>query len=489
MRGIVSNIWRTNRRMPFYLLTVAGIIVRLLWVVCIPNEPVSDFAGYHLLASNIYHHQGYSISGNPVAFQGVGYPFLLGWFFRLMGSTSVFYGKMFNLLFSSITLPLFCGLSLNLFKEKRLAVAFYALVVFLPNYIAYTSVLGTETIALFLFALVLFMQMQMEESFFKYVLLGLGCGILGLIKPFFLAYPLLAAAALWIKEKKLKKTLARLTISFIAMCLVIAPWTLRNYRVYKLFIPVSYNAGYMLMVNNNSANSNGMWMPLAEVPLPEELENRLEDLDISYDDFQKHPDEYAMEDPRIDSALQAEAEKWIASHPIAFIKLGLMRIQATFFSAENAGDIYSWAINSGRVGGDWLVQATQSPGIQLFLKIYLMVLSLAGLFFVLLQVGPAARMLFFKDVSIPYRVSVPLLNLFFFTAVPFLFEGQPRYAFLMLFVFVFCFLEIFPSAINGCARVWSIWQQAAGRWIESTIRAMTPPGNATKRKAPNSIGN
>jgi hypothetical protein len=166
-----------------------------------------------------------------------------------------------------------------------------------------------------------------------------------------------------------------------------------------------------------------------------------------------------------------------------------MRIQATFFSAENAGDIYSWAINSGRMGGDWLVPATQSPGIQIFLKIYLMVLSLAGLLFVLLQVGPAARMLFFKDSSIPYRVSVPLLNLLFFTAVPFLFEGQPRYAFLMLFVFVFCFLEIFPSAINGCARSWSIWQQAAGRWFESTIRAMTPPGNATKRKAQDSIGN
>jgi hypothetical protein len=107
----------------------------------------------------------------------------------------------------------------------------------------------------------------------------------------------------------------------------------------------------MLMVNNNSANSNGMWMPLTEVPLPEELKNGLEDLDISYDDFQKQPDEYAMEDPRIDLALQAEAGKWIASHPIAFIKLGLMRIQATFFSAENAGDIYSWAINSGRMGG------------------------------------------------------------------------------------------------------------------------------------------
>ena len=59
-----------------------------------------------------------------------------------------------------------------------------------------------------------------------------------------------------------------------------------------------------------------------------------------------------------------------------------------------------------------------------------------------MQLIPGVRELLVRESSISYRVSVPLMNLLFFTAVTFVYEGQPRYAFPVLFVLVFCLLEV-----------------------------------------------
>ncbi len=52
-----------------------------------------------------------------------------------------------------------------------------------------------------------------------------------------------------------RKVLARLTVPFATLIIIfvlgIAPWTLRNYRIFGTFIPVRLNVGFMLWLGNN----------------------------------------------------------------------------------------------------------------------------------------------------------------------------------------------------------------------------------------------
>lgn len=43
----------------YWRLLAAGMILRILWVLVVPVEPVSDSAAYHSFATTIYQHGVY----------------------------------------------------------------------------------------------------------------------------------------------------------------------------------------------------------------------------------------------------------------------------------------------------------------------------------------------------------------------------------------------------------------------------------------------
>ena len=105
----------------FLVITLIGSLLRYWWIRNVPNVPESDFEGYYVIATNFYHNLGISMWGNPVAFQGMGYPFVLGLFFKLTGNTEVMTGKSLNLLLSISTMfVLFLFLTSCLSKRQLL---------------------------------------------------------------------------------------------------------------------------------------------------------------------------------------------------------------------------------------------------------------------------------------------------------------------------------------------------------------------------------
>ena len=431
-----------------YLAAITGvaIFIRFWFINNIPTMQVFDFNTYQEIASNIYNHKGHSLWGQSVAWQGMGYPTALGLFYMLMGNDLVHTAKLFNCILSILSLPLMFLIFSKLSSSKAVVYGAYTLVALLPNFIAYNNVVGTEVFFTFLFALVIFLQLYLFKNWIRYPLLGITIGVAALTKPFFLAYPLVAGLYIWLKNKNGRETLALVLTASVLMIVVVSPWTLRNFNKYGSFMPISYNSGYVLYVNNNESNVTGAWMPLKEVPASPHLKNQIEaELDKNQGNEKLAP--------HLDEVLKPAAKQWIKDNPGDFARLGLLRIKQTFFSG--AWDIKAWTMNEMAETAD----EEENPisfqrNLNTFYAtadILVYLLCSAGILYLLLNIKPLLLGLFTRR-RLGAAILMPSLNTAFFLAIYFVFEGQARYNYPLLFLFVICLFIIGQKTAEGLTK-------------------------------------
>lgn len=407
-------------------LTLIGVVLRVAWIVTIHTVPFSDFAGYQANATRIFQHH----DAPAITMQGVGYPLALGMVYRLAGSNDIFVGKLFNVLLSTITMLLCYAIFKRLTTKKFQIYVAYAVVALLPNYIAYTSVLGTETLFTTLFATAVLLQLIECDWRIRAPLLGLVIGVAAITKPYFIAYPAVLALTEWLRHKDLKRILRTTVVACAVMLPVIAPVTYWNYRTLHMFVLNTYNAGINLFINSNSDNYRGGWIPLSTIHISPAFRATLLQHGMSYPNIPQDQ-RFAAVEP----LFRAEAETWIIHHPTHYLYLGFLRVDNLFFSG--ADDVRAYALN----GVSASLQTTSAP-LSVFSRvadalIYLLSIS-AWLVLLLGLQRILATVLRRRDALAP-QVVIPVLNIVFFTCVFFATEGQPRYAFPVLFLSAFCF--------------------------------------------------
>ena len=245
--------WMKNNKSQVITLgsfVVLGTLLRLWFVLNIPTDQLFDFDTYYQLAVNVSTGQGYTLGGYPVAWQGMLYSTALGLVFKIVGSTSVLIPKIINIIMSEMTVVL-CFYIMKRIYDKPLAVwSVIALITFMPQQIAYCNVVGTEIEAAFLLILSLAIILMPMKIRYKSLILGVMSALLSLSKPFFLAFPILVGVYLWLRHKDFKMAFFQGLIIFGVMWLIILPWSIRNIQKYDRFIPVSYNSGFNLYINN-----------------------------------------------------------------------------------------------------------------------------------------------------------------------------------------------------------------------------------------------
>jgi 4-amino-4-deoxy-L-arabinose transferase-like glycosyltransferase len=382
---------------------------------------------------------GHSFQGLPIAWQGPAYPLFLGQVYRLTGDSSVMMGKYVNVALSILTLIMLYFLFCRFSENKFFRLGAYTLAAFLPNYLAYNNVIGTEVFFTFLFVLILLLQVYSFNNWLRIPLLGISIGAAALTKPFFLIYPVVAGLYFWLKDKELKKTIIFLAALFFMAALVIAPWTYRNYRQYGEFIPVSYNGGYVLYINNNDLNVTVGWMDPLDVPATAELERAKRDI------LQRYNGQVQLS-YELDPDLKEAASRWIAAHPLEFMKLGFLRLRTTFFMG--AWDLRSWAMNELPPTNDLREEADYRRGLSFFhalcdTLVYL--LSSFGLWFMFASIIPVGKAIWRKGPALPDRVLIPTINLAFFLFIIFVFEGQARYNYPALFLLITGLFSALPA--------------------------------------------
>lgn len=126
----------------FIVILFLGILLRVIWVVLIKTQPISDFLWYHELALSIVSNNGYRIKGCLTAYEPIGYPAFLALNYYVFGVNIVF-PKIANVIFSGISMFVLYLISRRNISQKAgiICTLFIAL---LPVNIIYTSVLSTE---------------------------------------------------------------------------------------------------------------------------------------------------------------------------------------------------------------------------------------------------------------------------------------------------------------------------------------------------------
>lgn len=165
----------------YYKITMAlGMVLCILWIFIIDTKPFSDFDYYYRVSVDI-------ANGFPWGdtYTSVGYCMLLGGVFKLFGA-SLLKAKILNLFLTFGSYLSFYAVIKRVNLKERDRKAIFALYVFMPNNIFYSSLVATEL--LFTTILIFITFVYFSDIKYKYVYIGVLVGLNTLIKPFFIAY-------------------------------------------------------------------------------------------------------------------------------------------------------------------------------------------------------------------------------------------------------------------------------------------------------------
>ena len=128
-----------------------------------------------------------------------------------------------------------------------------------PLFVFFAGVLMVETLLILLAVLSLYLTLEFQNgpSVRRAAALGVSLGLGALCKPVMLGWAVLLAGGLvvwpgWVTpDGGARRATGRHVMAIIAaLCLAIAPWTMRNYAVTGYLMPISSNAGMNLLVGH-----------------------------------------------------------------------------------------------------------------------------------------------------------------------------------------------------------------------------------------------
>ena len=377
---------------------VLALAMRLVVAVLWPLDPVSDAAWYAKRAMEIAEGLGYQEGGHPTAYWPVGWPLILAGLYKLTGSVwaaVVTAGLAATAVVVSALLWM-GRVVLGSTEAGRLAALLYALY---PNDVLYTGQALSELTytALAMLGIVLALHALRRAAPGSALGAGAVFGMASLVKAQTLAFPvvLLAAARLagW-GERRWSRFAMVAAALYLALAVVVAPWTLRNMELLGAPVIVSTNGGIALLQGAND-HMTGRHM--------EGLAKRLEgETGVPWN-------ERVARQVELDRRLREMAVEWIRAHPLEY--LAWMPRNA-FYLWERATSGF-WAFELQYGGGMALRAVKIANNVYYFV---ILGLSAVGLWW-----------------SIRRREARALLVVFampaFVTLLAAVFTGQPRYHF------------------------------------------------------------
>lgn len=308
-------------------LIVAGIAVRVVWVLLFPAPFTSDGESYYKLARRLAQGQTFRTPQGEWVAWPPGYPFLLLVHFQILGI-----GRLAVIV---ANLLLFAGSLLTVdalarrFSEGREGIARLATLLFAlwPNLIASAGLASKEMVIIFLLPATLLLYLKAVERPSRWAALSLAAGlVLGyaiLTQP---AVQLLAVVFVVFEillRTPVLRAAARLALLGLGVAIVILPWTWRNYQVTGVPILVSANGGSVFYRANNPLATGG-WIPQGERSL------------AGYDELTADRLGYQW------------GKEWIRENPGPFLRLALKK--QILFLGDDAVGLYEIK-RGGRIGG------------------------------------------------------------------------------------------------------------------------------------------
>ncbi len=346
---------------------VTALIIRLSPVIQTPETfrngfgPYGDTYLYHVLAYNLYKGNGFSGTDKGQAFgfkvdekpkyepaivRGPVYPFFLSMVYRIFCSEKdmqyleVWHKnwdkvRIAQCLLDAIVCILVFFIS-RVISKKSFIPALISSVLYCFSFynIFYTRALLSESVTTFLLtASLLFCVLGLKHD--KSYLWGLAGSLFGLVmlsSPEYLLFPVtLMLYMIFINRKHTLNAVKKFLVFIITATIVVIPWTVRNYHVFKQFIPVSVGAlGVNLFLGTFESNNN--WQSWEE--LPDNAFNSKEEKAIDQSLFSSYLLSFKtgrINVKDVDNSLKNLALKRIQKHPFECLKRWIIRIPRLWY--------------------------------------------------------------------------------------------------------------------------------------------------------------
>jgi 4-amino-4-deoxy-L-arabinose transferase-like glycosyltransferase len=204
----------------------------------------------------------------PTAWEAPLYPYLVGGIFRLTGiytPLSAFLVLAVNSLFSALTAFPVYHITRRLFGEQvaRWTAWVWALFPFTMYWA--TKLIWETSLAAFLMTTAFWLALELADartrrSWSLWLSSGVLFGVIALTNPSCLTFlPCAWGWAAWRQWRQGKLPLLSVAASVLVSLAVIAPWEMRNYRIFHEFLPIRSNAGAELRLGNGP-EAIGVWM-------------------------------------------------------------------------------------------------------------------------------------------------------------------------------------------------------------------------------------
>ncbi|MGH7596767.1 MAG: ArnT family glycosyltransferase [bacterium] len=248
----IEKLEQWPRRATLGAIWGLALFARLLVVIAMPElgDPNSmDSSNYLHLARSLMESGSYTMWAKPSAYVAPVYPFFLAGVFRIFGE-NFFVVKLIQVVLGGAT-PLLVYLLALRFMRPAAALLAALIVALHPELVGVTGFIYTETLFVFLLTATLLLTAYAIHSakpahfLIAGALLGLTtlCRGTTLYLPFFILAVMVFSSQRW-------TWLRRWAIFMAGMAVVMAPWTLRNYHHFRVFLPVATGSGDVFWTGN-----------------------------------------------------------------------------------------------------------------------------------------------------------------------------------------------------------------------------------------------
>ncbi len=263
IKKVIDDVSRVDSLTIPLFIFIAGFVFRAIIVLVFGDFVSPQTYEYGRIADNIVERNMFAGSAHlgPVAltaFKAPVYPYFLAAVYEIFGPTRFIFIEFFQAFLGALTCVIIYMITLKVYGKKTaiiagLIIAFYPIHAYLSQEISQTIFFA------FLMPLILLILIHLGEKWKTRtaVILGAALGATALLNPAIIPFAPFACFWLFIKYRPIKLTVFCKRTAIIALftVLAIAPWTVRNYKVFHAFIPVKSQFGLNLWRGNNAVAS------------------------------------------------------------------------------------------------------------------------------------------------------------------------------------------------------------------------------------------
>jgi len=329
------KVFFSHRESALLIIILLFSLLMRLGLIFTVTEPIDrDAKEYYDIAQNLVAGNGFSINGvDPTARRSPGYPAVLAGVIAIFGSApQTLY--IFQALINVLTIFL-VYLSLKYVGVKSPLRLFVVLLFSFSTSFIYVNVLYAEILTMFVVVLVLFTTVHpkmQSRQFLKSLLTGLLLGFLIYLRPTFLYLPIFILTCIVIIKIFNCRFQIRNYLLIVGIALLtVAPWTIRNYVVFRQVIPLVSAGGGELWGANFEIAERIVWNSVSDIQKYEDqrtanhtLQNRL---------ISEYRQKYNLETPEgLNRFLSRQGKAIILAHPFRYALLSINRLMIFWFS-------------------------------------------------------------------------------------------------------------------------------------------------------------